>query len=230
MRYFGYLLPYASVLVKPDDSARLNGVSFRRVPGPVDHGSSTQWSCEGLGVQGTWKPVCRPVRRDLLRGKGGVINWDCRIPCAWTTLQVGDRELAGLGYGEVLTMSMRPWRLPFRKLRWGHFLSEENSTVWIQWQGHMSRSWVFHNGQEQLGATVGQDRVVMPEIGTLEFDRGEVLRDAPISLTTFGALSKILQWIPWLGRAHETKWLGRGQLNGKGCTDTRWVIHEEVRW
>ena len=53
---------------------------------------------------------------------------------------VGDCEFNGLGYAECLTVTVPPWQLPIRQLRWGRFVAPDRSLAWIDWQGPFSTS------------------------------------------------------------------------------------------
>jgi hypothetical protein len=83
-----------------------------------------------------------------------MIRWHCVCPNADATIRIGDDTVQGLGYAEHLTMTLKPWRLPFDELRWGRFLSAADTLIWIQWRGSMSRTWIWVDGAERQRAGV----------------------------------------------------------------------------
>lgn len=61
---------------------------------------------------------------------------------------------AGRGYVERLRLTLPPWGLGLRVLRWGRFCGLRHSMVWIEWQGRCPRQWVW------VDAVVGHEVTV----------------------------------------------------------------------
>jgi|SRR5437588_3507654 len=88
-----------------------------------------------------------PPNKMVRRLREGAIEWHCVHPRARTTVDLGDGVvIQGLGYVERLEMTVAPWNLPLEGLRWGRFLSDSGSVVWIDWQGEYVRKIVLENG------------------------------------------------------------------------------------
>ncbi len=198
---------------------------------PTIRDGEVRWSCPNLDITGTWSMRSAGFRRTLLDGPEGSIRWHCLSPSAAAEVRIGDLRLAGAGYAEHLTMTVKPWRLPFSELRWGRFVGHTDSLIWIQWCGQTSRTWVWWNGLEQARCKVGEERVEIPHAGLLlELSDHTELRSGPLAATALRSVRPLVGLIPRWRRANETKWLARGTLNQRDKTDTGWVIHEIVRW
>lgn len=128
-------------------------------------------------------------------------------------------------------MTLAPWRLPIDTLRWGRFLSDERSVVWIDWERETgTKTWIFVDGNEARGARVSEEEI--------SFEGGRLrLPAASRLLIREGRVSHLLRNLP-LPRAlsspalpiHETKWRTRGMLESPGAPPTEgWAIHEIVR-
>jgi hypothetical protein len=107
----------------------------------------------------------------------GAVDWECLVPSGAAT--VG--PLGGLGYVERLRLTVAPWRLPIRTLRWGRCLTPRHSLIWIDWLGGSDRHFVFLDG------------VPVPDLPAVAFSDTLTIRDAPLGSSVLGA-------IPGLGR------------------------------
>ena len=142
-------LPYAQVIVKPHARPTRSRSTFRRTSQPVSADSRLDWHCDRLGVSGRWSGHAPSYRRTLYQAPDGAIRWHCTLPCAQAEVTLEDgHTLTGLGYAEYLEVTLQPWRLPIRELRWGRFLSTEDAVTWIEWRGpvpnHTSTGWAIH--------------------------------------------------------------------------------------
>lgn len=182
-----------------------------------------------LGVTGHWTSRHASITVALLDDARGRIVWRCRQPGGTATLHLPDGSvMTGLGYAEELDMTVAPWAMPFEELRWGRFVSEHRSVVWIDWRGGLDRRWVFADGAAVDASVVERERVVWPD-ATLEIAPGRVWRHGAVGRTVAGALARCLP--RRVSHAVETKWLSPASLGDTaGATDSGWVIHEVVRW
>ena len=181
-----------------------------------------------LQAAGRWRPGVPEIALTLLDSAEGVIEWRCHQPAGAAVIRLpGGVQLEGRGYVEELSMSVSPWALPFRELRWGRFL-DERGLVWIDWRGGLNRRWLFRGGTPVAGSRV-EDDVVEWSGGRLEIERRRTIREACVGPTVAGSLAWALP--REVRRATESKWLSLGTLREGGrATRQGWVIHETVRW
>jgi len=74
-----------------------------------------------LQVDGEWKATAEAVQRTVFEGPAGSVQWNCLQPGALARVQLGDRQLIGLGYAECLTLTVPPWQLPMQQFAMGAF-------------------------------------------------------------------------------------------------------------
>jgi len=164
-----------------------------------------------------------PFEARLHQEAGGTVEWDCRVPRGQAEIRVGGETLRGLGYAERLRITVPPWELPIRELRWGRLLSPAGGLVWIEWKGASPLRLALRDGRPASLDDVGDGQV---SVGGLAHPLAPVaiLRDAPLSRTLPAALRRSLPRVG-LGLS-ETKWLSRGTVGGMEGL----AIHEVVRW
>jgi hypothetical protein len=232
MRWGLLKVPYAATLYKPSCGAARQRYCIWPCAAPTIQGDELRWSCKRLGIGAVWTARTPAVHRTLLETPEGSITWHCHIPCAQVRVDLaGAGRFSGLGYAEQLTMSAKPWRLPFKELRWGRFLSTEDTVTWVEWRGQEARRWVFHNGQEFQGASIGAERIELPsDRGVLELRDTVVLREGRLTSTALRSVPGAQVWLPGgIKDAHETKWLARATFRTGTCSRSGWAIHEGVR-
>jgi hypothetical protein len=183
-----------------------------------------------LGVLGIWEADATAVERTVYENGSGYVRWNCLQPRSLVQLRVKDRELTGLGYAECLTLTIPPWQLPMRQLRWGRFVSPEDSLAWVDWQGPFSTNFAIHNGEETKLNTVTEAEVRFPG-ATLTIERGLALRSGRLGSTILPGIPALGMLLPSsLFNVEECKWRSRGTLVTKDRGSSGWVIHEVVQW
>lgn len=226
-----FRLNYGASLYRPQSKESAHRHTFRPGTVPVVTGGMTEWSCQALNVSGIWTNLLDKFECALTDEPRGFIRWDCVNPSAYAKVRIDGNTVEGLGYAENLTMTLKPWQIPFRELRWGRFLSPSDSLIWIQWRGPTPQTWIWLNGVEQQFASVTEDRVEIPNIGlVLDLQKNEVLRSGFLNKNTLRFLRALGALIPGWQSAHETKWLAWASLKRPERTESGWVVHEVIRW
>jgi len=199
--------------------------SIRRPTIPEVKGSSILWRAPEMDP--VWNADSTPIRNTIFTCDRGSVEWHCLMPRA--RVQFGQRS--GFGYVEHLTMSIPPWELPIKNLRWGRFTSASDWIVWIDWQGEFSRRIVYLNGQ-LVAASVLEDGRVSFDEGTLTMDQALVIRDAPLRSGALSEIPLMRKIFPSrLLEISERKWRSRALLERPGKTSVEgWAIHESVSW
>ncbi len=227
-----FTLPYSACIFHPAAKPSWQRLTFRRSSEPEIVGGELRWTCRPLGVRGTWATCAAPYHRTLFASPQGSIAWNCHVPRARARVYLSDgAKLTGLGYVEHLLLSLKPSRLPMDELRWGRFLSPEDTVVWIEWLGQAPRHWLFHNGIEMHEATITGQRIELsPGSGVVELRDAVVLRDGRLGTTALPSILGAGLLPRSLRNMRETKWLARGTLKTAGRASSGWAIHEVVRW
>lgn len=226
-------LSYASVLGIPMGAPCTEFRSILPSPGPaltrrkgVD---GVHMESIALDVEGHWIPQADPIKATLLERPDGRIQWTCIAPQARVDLRVQGKKLQGVGYVERLDMTLAPWKMPFRVLRWGRAIAARRSAVWIDWEGDYPRHDLWTNGTHCEHACISDDRVQSQDF-SIELDRSRVIREGPIGSTALARIPGLRSVAPAsLLDSREHKWLSRAAFCG-GSRDgaSGWAIHERV--
>ena len=183
-----------------------------------------------LGISGKWKSAANAVQRNVFEDPSGSVYWNCLQPKSEVVLNIQNRQLTGLGYAECLTLTLPPWQLPMKRLRWGRYVSPDDSLAWVDWQGLYSTTFAFHNGQECLPESVSDSRIVLPG-GTLSMTHSLPLRSGQLGETLLPGAPGLARLFPLsLFKIEEYKWRSRGSFSGSDHKSSGWVIHEVVHW
>lgn len=183
-----------------------------------------------LRLWGNWTADAVSVERTVYEDARGSVHWNCLQPRSVVRLQMGEREFVGLGYAECLRVTLPPWQLPMRELRWGRFVSPGDALAWVDWQGDYSTSFAIHNGQACEPQTVTDAEVVM-QGGMLRMDESFSLRAGQVGSTVLPGVPALGKLLPRsLFNIEEHKWRSRGVLNASDRISHGWVIHEVVDW
>lgn len=183
-----------------------------------------------LGVSGKWEADAAPVQRTLYESAAGAVEWNCLQPGSLVNLRIGERKLTGLGYAECLTMTLPPWQLPMRQLRWGRFVSLQDSLAWVDWQGEHVTSFAVHNGRVCETLSISDSEIAIRDV-TLRMDKSFSLRAGKLGSTVLPGAPALGKLLPRsLLNIEEQKWRSRGILNASDRASHGWVIHEVVNW
>jgi hypothetical protein len=222
-------VPYFELMTAPASHPpthlrRLSGRTLITAAGP-----DLKLDASSVGLTGHWTARYPPINISLLDDERGRITWRCQQPGGGASLRLPNAQvLAGLGYAEELAMTVAPWALPFSELRWGRFVSEHRSIVWIDWRGEIERRWVFADGVAVNASVVERDRVAWPG-ATLEIEPGRVWRHGTLGKTVAGVFAFCVP--RRAASAVETKWISPAVLRSDSAAlESGWVIHEAVRW
>lgn len=224
----GAHLTYSSVLlaIGGTTKSRSSMCRFRLVAS----GGEILTEIPKLGVSGRWKSDAAPVEKTVFESAAGMVRWNCLQPRSLVKLRVGERELTGLGYAECLTMTLPPWQLPLRELRWGRFVSAADSLTWVDWQGKHTSSFAVHNGCVCELLSVSDSEIAIRD-ATLCMEESLTLRAGRLGATVLPGAPALGRLLPRsLADIEEEKWRSRGTLSAPGYKSKGWVIHEVVHW
>jgi hypothetical protein len=191
------------------------------------------WRAPSLGVDGRWQRFSHGIRARIYESAEGAVDWHCLLPCGPAAIdRAGRPTLEGLGYVEHVRVTIPPWRLPIRTLRWGRFLSPRHSLIWIDWQGDFTTRRVYLDGAPVTATALDDDGLTLDDGSHAGFDRGLVLRHGKLGSSVFSSVPGLDRIAPArIFLMEETKWLSRAVLTRPGAEpDQGWCIHEVVQW
>lgn len=215
--------------LKAGYSSLLNGHtaahSLRRAVIRED-GQTLSWEAPGLSA--SWIRQDAELQATVFESEAGVVEWRCVIPKGSATMNV----VRGLGHAEHLRMTVAPWRLPIRTLRWGRFLTPRTTLIWIDWVGPFATRIVFLNGRRVLAGALDDRGLLLDNEVRISFDRAHVVRQGSLGSTVFAAIPGIRRIAPArMLRVEECKWKSRARMQSPGAPDEEgWCIHEVVNW
>jgi hypothetical protein len=229
LRWKTLRMRYASTLTMAGGTVEVKA-SIRSCTLPEAEAGKIVLQLPHLGVEGVWEGLATPMEQEVFACEKGAIHWNCLQPASRVAMTLGGRKAAGLGYAEVLRITLPPWKLPLDELHWGHFVSECDSVVWIDWRGPFRYRVLLHNGKQLEVVSITEQEVRSPDI-CLSLDRGLVLRHGELGKTVFPSIRKLVQYVP-VSMLHvaECKWRSRAVLRQADRATSGWAIHEVVRW
>ncbi|MBI5281619.1 MAG: hypothetical protein HY858_08065 [Candidatus Solibacter usitatus] len=224
---------YANLLIHEPGGPVRGRYSLRRQPAPV-HAGNIEWNSPVWRAVGVWSETGAAVREVLFESEAGCLEWNCVAPRSLAEVRIGDgKPFRGFGYAERLRLTIPPWRLPIRLLRWGRFVNERDALVWIDWRGPHNKQVVYDNGLPVSASSISDREVVLEQgRGVVSLDRGVILREGKLGDTALSVLAHVDRLLParTFGM-RECKWLSRAVLRRPGQVDSvGMAIHEVVEW
>ena len=227
-------LHYENLVVKEGQSPALSLYSLRRGHPPAVEGDRIEWRSPEWEARGVWSDLGSAHHEVLFESEAGSLEWNCFAPRAAACVQIGAGEPAhGWGYAEFLRLTIAPWKLPIRRLRWGRFVNATDALVWIDWSGPYNKQVVYMNGSLETAENINDDEVVLADRrASLHFEERQVIRDGQLGKTALSVFSKIGNLFPASAlNIRECKWLSKAVLRRPGVPDScGWAIHEVVEW
>ena len=224
-------LDYGARITKKGDGPALQRQSFSF--GRVDEGGDEiAWANDALRVSGTWTGGRRLDGIVVFDGPDGRIEWQCLTANAEVDARVDGEPMRGSGYVERMCMTVPPWRLPFKELRWGRYVGDDrrDSVVWIDTRGSLQRNWTWVNDSVPVEGAVDDLRV--RAVGAeLLFESSRPLRCENVAATVLGRFRLLAGLLPRGVRSiEEDKRVGSAVLSGDGPASRGSSIYEVVKW
>lgn len=207
----GVALTWQNVTLFEPGRAPVSRSSLASASPPDATRGAISWRAEALGCGMDFEPRLPPIEERLLAEDSGVVEWRVEAPAAVVSASLrGFAPLRGTGYAERIVITIPPWRLPIRELRWGRWIDEDasRSVVWIDWRGEAPHTWVFVDGAAAPTPEVTDESV---RAGAVEVALGE---RRPLKART---LAEIASSIPPLRAVVPRSFLGLRQ--SRWCSD-----------
>ena len=229
LKWRAVTLHYASLLIhEPGQKPRVQ-TTMRASSEPVRDGDVITWTSEALAASGTWTALSSAEPETIYASPDGDVTWHCHQPSSRAEITIGDRVVRGLGYAEHLELSVEPWHMPIDSLRWGRFVGQRSSLVWIDWHGAHDKKLVLHDGKP-LASPIVEERAVSGEGVHLEIEEGTTLRSGKLGKTALELVPGLERFPMRILAVDEHKWTARGTLEDGSGRDEGFVIHEIVKW
>lgn len=213
------------------DAAPAWRFSLQSTEPPMHHGSMLRWSAPRLRLDVDCDAREPPFEQRLLETPEGAIDWRCALPRARVRLSAGDTVLEGLGYVEHLAVvGIAPWCIPADEIRWGRFLTDSTSIVWIDWRGESPRRFIFRDGNAVAASELTDERIALADGAELTLREPQV-----IAADTLGhmlaPLKPLRALVGPLAHAQQTRWRSAGELRHSDGTTTQsgWALHELLK-
>jgi hypothetical protein len=228
-----FLKIHYSSLIFSDSTGTITEKSSLKKTGKPDSDDLLIFDNNILNISGSWQRHENPLPAFCFTdNKNSELVWNCHHPRALTEIAFNGDKFRGYGYGETLTLSIKPRNLPITELSWGRFLSEQYTIVWINWKGKHPVNKLYCNGIEYQDSTFEQERII--------FGKGaHELLFKEISLIRKGKLSNLFSGTPWMKiffnirilNSLETKYKAISVLTiNQEISSTGWSIYEIVTW
>jgi hypothetical protein len=234
LRWRAAALSYASLLTRRAGCPPRARYSLRKHPAPALHADQIVWESPHWRAAGSWRDLSPRHENVLFESESGSLAWSCLAPRAASAVQIDpEPAIEGWGYAEHLRLTIAPWRLPIRRLRWGRFVNATDALVWIDWSGSYNTRVVYLNGSSVCATEIGDGELVLAEnAAVLSLDTGTMLRDGLLGSTALSVIPQLDRLFPSsILKMRECKWLSRAVLRRPGHPDsTGMAIHEVVDW
>jgi hypothetical protein len=214
------------------DDQTIEKSSLRRTAEPQISGT-TYFNHKFLNTVIRLKKIDGPISISLYEdSEGNELIWNCHHPKALADITHNGNIFTGLGYAETLSCPINPLKLPMKELRWGRFLSDSHTVIWINWKSDDPLNKVFLDGTEFNDAFFENDTLVFDnERHKLTFSEIRTIRNGKLS----GLFSK-MKYLKFFFNSRlletvETKFKAKTILTGDSAfLSTGWSLFEIVKW
>lgn len=216
LRWKGLAVTYTSCLQHGLTGERVYKYRFRKVCFPKVSERCISWEDPFWGFSGEWESDSDPIQSRLVDLPDGYLDWRCYQPDSKVQFRLQDKILCGRGYVEQLVLTVPAWKIPMKELRWGRYITERNSMVWIELRNKQNKQWVWINGEKVGSCIIEDDHISIPgEKINLKLDRKIILESEK---KIQSVVHKIVKYIPSFQKviplnfllADEIKWFSNG--------------------
>lgn len=207
LKLFGFKIPYSSFILSENDLMQEKStLSYSKIGK-----NNASISNAKLKISGNWNSTGNSISEILFQKNHSKIEWNCVIPKADFNLEINGKHFSGLGYSEILEMNFFPWKLPISTLKWGRFLSENHTIIWIEWIGKQPLKKVYWNGNLIENVEISDAGI------KFHHKKAELIFENPISLKD-EKLLKIAEKYPFLKLFFSHKFLQSREMKFKSKT------------
>jgi hypothetical protein len=230
---FSFLSIFYSGLIFSDSSGfTYEKSTFRKSERPLIN-DSLYMNLKTFKINGSWERSDAPIAISLYKdNQNHELIWNCHHPKSRTEIKYNGKIYKGFGYAESLSLTIKPWNLPIDELRWGRFLSDTCTIIWINWVGKYPVNRIFLNGVEYNDA-IFKDGIISfsDEIYQLKFSEILTIREGKL-LNLFPAISFLkLLFNRRILDTVEIKYKAKTIFSKNGVRLSKgWSLYEIVTW
>ena len=182
-------------------------------------------------ISGKWENLDERIQENLLNEKNNHLNWNCHMPKAKFSIDYQHKKFSGYGYHETLTMNFAPWKLPISVLKWGRFLSENHSIIWIEWIGEKPLKNVYWNGKRTENTDISDSGIIFQQQNAqLIFEKPVVIKNEKLkTLADRFPFVKLFFKEKFL-ESMESKYKSVATLSFGNAQETGTALYETVTW
>jgi hypothetical protein len=232
VEFFLIRFVYSGLVFCDAESHTTEKSTLKRIKKPVTD-VTIKFSNRFLNTDVTLKRTDDPIIRLLYKdAENNELTWNCHHPKALAEIIFNGKTYKGFGYAETLLSEIKPWNLPIDELRWGRFLSDSYTLIWICWKGKCPINKMLLNGIEYNDAVFKDDFVIFGN-GTyeLKFSEIQVIRHGKLS----GLFSKMklikIFFNSTILNTFEIKYKAKTTLSKNSVVISNdWSLFEIVTW
>jgi len=203
---------------------------FTKIPEPFFDNRKKELLCSFKDIEVSWELSSNNIHETLIKNSKGKIKWSCLQPKTRAKFYSPNFSFDGLGYVELIEISVPVWKLPFESLYWGRCHTEKNYLVWIKFNGNENKEIIWHNNRRINNFKITDDVLVGKDF-QLNFGKKYPLREGKISSTIFKPFGNILKVFPKTTfLADEHKFYSLGKLRTRQRMENAIIIYEKVLW
>jgi hypothetical protein len=175
------------------------------------------------------KPIIQSLFKD---SENNELLWNCHHPKALAEILYNGDIYKGFGYAETLFLPVKPWNLPIDELRWGRFLSDSYTVIWIKWEGKYPVNKIFLNNIEYNDAIFETDIIFFCNgLYQLKFSDIQVIRKGKLSRLFLKIKILKLFFNPGILNSTEIKYKAKTSLIKNSIVISNdWSLFEIVTW
>jgi hypothetical protein len=182
LKIFLFQFYYSGLLFSDSSGLTIEKSAFGESPRPSTV-ATIEAENELLNVRYSLRRTDDPIYADLYTDqKRNNLSWNCHHPRGFASIYYNGITYNGFGYSETLISQINPVNLPVDELRWGRFLSDSYTIVWINWKDKLPLNKLFFNGIEYNDAIFTDDTISFGDGNySLMFKGADSIRNGKLS-------------------------------------------------
>jgi hypothetical protein len=159
VKFFLLRIIYSGLVFSDADGLTIEKSTLRKTIKPVINGG-INFKNKFLKTSVSLKRIDDPITRSLYKeNENNELIWNCHHPKALAEINYNGRIYKGYGYSETLFCPINPLKLPMEELKWGRFLSDSHTVIWINWKDDQPLNKIFMNGTEYNDAVFNNETI-----------------------------------------------------------------------